>query len=54
MVTLYYEGEDARRALGGVVILRWNPATRAMDGHWWEFTPERGFVGGSTEWKKQP
>jgi len=52
LMTLYYEGIESRRSLGGVAILHLDGDGNTMNGYWYEFRPDRKFIGGSTEWTK--
>lgn len=51
--TFSWTGDGARKFLGGVAVLELNTMRDTMTGHWCEVTPERQFVGGEVQWKKQ-
>lgn len=54
LITMQYEGKGDRQPLGGVVIMTLNVRRNMMEGHWYEHTDTRKFVGGKTVWKKLP
>lgn len=50
-VTLFYEGLEGRRPLGGVIILELNAVRDEMRELWLEHHREGGLIGGATQWK---
>jgi hypothetical protein len=53
LVTFFYEGiDETHRPLGGVVILELNAIRNKLSGYWYEYSDERKFVGGKTQWMK--
>src|SRR6266567_1266200 len=53
LVTLTYGGQQDRRFLGGVVILKLNAGRDTLRGHWHECDKEGVFWGGDTTWQKR-